>query len=487
MNIVWFKKDLRVIDHEALAEALSAGNCVALFIFEPEWFQSPEFDQIHLNFAIESLKALKIELQKLGVPLIFKHGSAVSVFQEIFSQHQFRKIFSHEETGLMWTYERDLKVKAWAQEKSISWFEFKQFAVVRGLKNRDLWLPRRQQFLRRNVFQPRSQSLVISPWNSGEDLLESFSKSQPARQCQKGGLDQATRVLETFLNSRGERYFQAISSPQKAFEGCSRLSPYLTWGNISLREVLKKVETKRREIKNSPNSGAWNLSLRHFESRLAWHCHFIQKLESEPEIEFENFNREFDGMRESEFNQSHFQAWCRGETGFPMIDACMRALKQHGWINFRMRAMLMSFATYQLWLHWKKPAEYLARNFVDFEPGIHYSQAQMQSGVTGINSIRIYSPRKQALDQDPTGEFIRKYIPELGDVPLVDLAEPHKMPPLLRAECSLKLGESYPHPIVDPEQSYKNAKQKIFDWKKQSRVQAASKAVFERHGSRKSL
>jgi deoxyribodipyrimidine photo-lyase len=166
-----------------------------------------------------------------------------------------------------------------------------------------------------------------------------------------------------------------------------------------------------------------------------------------------------------------------------MIDACMRALHQHGWINFRMRAMLMSFSSYQLWLHWKKPAVFLARHFLDFEPGIHYSQAQMQSGVTGINTIRIYSPAKQQVDQDPQGKFIRDHLPELSFIPDADLAEPHKMPPLLQISSGFRIGIDYPEPIVDPVASYQTAKQRIFEWKARDATQKAAKKVVAKHTS----
>ena len=98
----------------------------------------------------------------------------------------------------------------------------------------------------------------------------------------------------------------------------------------------------------------------------------------------------------------------------------MRALRHHGWINFRMRAMLMSVASYQLWLPWRQSGEALARLFVDYEPGIHWNQCQMQSGTSGINTVRIYNPIKQGLDHDPEGRFIRQWLPELRDVPSLE-------------------------------------------------------------------
>ena len=159
-----------------------------------------------------------------------------------------------------------------------------------------------------------------------------------------------------------------------------------------------------------------------FGSRLHWHCHFIQKLESEPAIEFHDFHPFMRGIRP--MDSERFQAWTEGRTGVPFVDACMRALLAHGWINFRMRAMLMSFASYHLWLPWRESGLHLARQFVDYEPGIHWSQCQMQSGSTAINTIRIYNPVKQGQDHDPNGCFIREWCPELASLPDVYLHEP---------------------------------------------------------------
>jgi deoxyribodipyrimidine photo-lyase len=256
---------------------------------------------------------------------------------------------------------------------------------------------------------------------------------------------------------------------------------------LSLSQIQKSIVEKRIDLDLFPYdvSKNWNRSLNAFESRLWWHCHFIQKLESEPELEFENVNRAFDGMREDNLNMSFLKAWEKGETGYPIIDACMRALSEKGWINFRMRAMLVSFASYQLWIHWREISHHLAKLFVDFEPGIHFSQLQMQSGVTGINSIRIYSPIKQTEDQDPSGEFIKTYCPELKDLDAKFLAAPWEAPPMILKMADVNLGENYPMPVVDHKEAYKNAKDTIFKWRKKSEVIEEAKRVYQKHGSRK--
>ena len=227
-------------------------------------------------------------------------------------------------------------------------------------------------------------------------------------------------------------------------------------------------------------------ALRGFAGRLRWHCHFMQKLEDEPNIEFSNFAHVCDGLRENDFNDAHFAAWCEGRTGYPMVDACMRSMIATGWLNFRMRAMLVSFASYHLWLHWREPGLFLARQFLDFEPGIHWSQMQMQSGTTGINTLRMYSPTKQAQDQDPEGVFIRRWVPELARVPLPYLAEPWKMDISVQRMSGCLIGVSYPAPIVDDKAAVKVAKDRMYGLRLSEQARQEAEKVLERHGSRKS-
>ena len=312
--------------------------------------------------------------------------------------------------------------------------------------------------------------------------LASLGLARHGKSLQASGEKAARSTLRSFLMERGFGYRQALSSPLTAESGCSRLSPHLAFGTLSMRAVHQATEVA---ISDSLDR-ALAYSLRGFSGRLRWHCHFMQKLEDQPDIEFHNFARVCDGLRENDFRDDHFAAWCEGRTGYPMVDACMRSLIATGWLNFRMRAMLVSFASYHLWLHWRPTGLFLARQFLDFEPGIHWSQLQMQSGTTGINTLRMYSPTKQARDHDPQGLFIRRWVPELAKVPLPYLAEPWKMDVSVQHMAGCMMGLHYPKPIVDDKLAIQAAKDRMYGLRQTQEARQEADVVQARHGSRKS-
>ena len=453
-TLVWFKRDLRLRDHAPLAAA-GQGPAAALFVIEPAWLQSPECDAQHVAFTLACLAELRAALAARGLPLLVRVGEVRAVFDALRREFTFTHLLSHEETGTGWSYTRDKAVAAWCRERGVVWHEWPQTGVVRRLVSRSGWAARWATRMNApEVPVPAAFAGVTLPL---DDLPTLASLGlRPSRPLPAAGETAAWQVLDSFLQGRGRDYRRALSSPLTAADGCSRLSAHLAFGTVSMRCVHQATEGRIAATEDRQLAYA----LRGFSGRLRWHCHFMQKLEDEPGIEFHNFARVCDGLREDSFDQQRFEAWCAGHTGFPMVDACMRSLLATGWLNFRMRAMLVSFAAYHLWLHWREPGLFLARQFLDFEPGIHWSQMQMQSGTTGINTLRIYSPRKQAADHDPTGAFVRRWVPELGT-------------------------DAYPPPIVDEPAALKFAKDTLYGLRGSAAARAEADAVQHKHGSRK--
>ena len=395
MNIIWFKRDLRIWDNEAFTNACEKGPIIPIYIIEPELWLQNDLSYRHYQFLMECLDDLRADIQKLGQDLIVRTGDALEIFREINEECGISELWSHQETWNYWTFTRDKKIRKWLELKNIKWNEPAQNGVVRGLKNRDGWSKIWYNKMKIDKSLPPKKleqinlksEIIPTPKDIGFDNSYSFD-------IQKGGRKSGQKLLDSFLKIRGKNYSKEMSSPLTAFDSCSRLSAHLSFGTLSIKEVFQATEIRKSELKELPKEKKGNRikSLNTFSGRLRWHCHFIQKLEDQPEIEFKNMHSSYDILRSDNFNIDFFEKWKTGNTGFPMVDACMRSLITTGWLNFRMRAMLMSFASYHLWLPWQITSRYLATLFTDYEPGIHYSQSQMQSGTTGINAIRIYNP-----------------------------------------------------------------------------------------------
>jgi deoxyribodipyrimidine photo-lyase len=248
-----------------------------------------------------------------------------------------------------------------------------------------------------------------------------------------------------------------------------------------MREVVQQTRAHLASL--PPQASRHRAGLTAFVSRLYWHCHFIQKLESEPAIEWRNMHRGYDGLREQDVDLTYLEALQEARTGWPMVDACVTMLRETGWLNFRMRAMLVSVAAYPLWLHWRPVGEWLATQFLDYEPGIHWSQLQMQSGTTGINTTRVYNPIKQAQDHDPHGVFVRRWLPYMRQVPDAWLFEPWLMPAHDATHASAY--SDIPQPLLDLAAATRTAKQRLHERRQDADVKAGKSAVVEKHASRK--
>ena len=479
MQIVWFKRDLRIFDNEAFKKACDIGPIIPLYIFEEDLWKNSPMSMKHYTFLKQSLNDLNNDLEKLGQTLIIEKNNSIEVFKKYKEKYNIKTVWSHQETWNYWVKQRNDKLSKWFRSNNIKWIEVVQNGVIRDLKSREGWARKWHIRMNKNLFSsvPKLDRTCNKVYKI-PSFKELGLKEEKNTNFILGGRKEGLKLLKTFLHERGENYSTEMSSPSTAIVSCSKLSAHISYGNLSIKEIFQSANKRIEFLKSNSliENKSWIRSIRSFIKRLHWHCHFIQKLEDDYTIEFKNMHSLYDGLREKEFNDKLFLAWKNGVTGFPFLDACMRSLKANGWINFRMRAMLISFASYHLWLHWKDTADFLASLFIDYEPGIHYSQSQMQSGTTGINSIRIYNPIKQGKDHDPKGEFIKKWIPELSNVPDNEIHTPWL------SKVKLK---GYPAPLVDEKIARNEAAKKIYGIRKSKKFKEQSKNIYIKHGSRK--
>ena len=410
IDVVWLKRDVRLTDHGPLSTiSQSTSPFVVLYLYEPDQLLLQTVHGSHIRFYNEGLRELDDKLSGVMRPgpaseigaqardlraITACYSNAVETLMALHRIRPIGRLLAHEETGHFASYQRDRRVRRWCKDNGVRCIELNQSGVTRRLKDRDDFSAKLNDFLGKAQYTTPDpdrirQRLLTStdlnlPKSCGilnpEDISEIPEEHRADRKDrQKGGETEALAILHSFLSRRAQSYQKGISSPNTSWSSCSRLSPYLAWGQISVRHVVQATKQRQAEIKGQVISGEWGRSLGAFLSRMHWRSHFMQKLEDEPLIEKRAMHPAYNHLRrqEGDWNQQYFEAWVEGRTGFPFVDACMRCLIHCGWINFRMRAMVVSFAAYNLWLDWRRFDAPLARLFLDFEPGKkHLSEAQ---------------------------------------------------------------------------------------------------------------
>ncbi len=441
INIIWLKRDLRLNDNEAITNARkSKKKILFLYVFEKILINNPHYSERHWNFIKESIRDLNKNLHKYNTKVLAITSDITAVFNQLSNKYKINSVFSHQETGLLVTYNRDKEFKRYCRNNEINWVENTNNGVLRGLLNDDNWLEKWENYMLfpQHFFSTKDTNFTtiheidkLSPYFNITNLETKENKT-----FQKGGTTSGWNYADIFFKLQ-QTAINNISNT-KAPQHFSRLSPYISWGNISIREIFQRAI---KEKENTEDKRLLNL----FLSRIRWQAEFIQQFEMESTMENASIEKGYQKLKKN-ISDEYIKAWKEGKTGFPIIDASMKCLNKTGYLNVRKRSMVVSFFSNALWQPWQAATHHLSQMFLDFEPGIHFSQLQIQAKTSKQIT---YSTIKNNAGHDADIRFIIKWLPELANLSVRFVQEPYLMTSLDQQLNKFILGKDYPLPIVE--------------------------------------
>ncbi|MFN6568174.1 FAD-binding domain-containing protein [Dendronalium sp. ChiSLP03b] len=486
MHLVWFRRDLRLTDNEIVTLATADGAAVLpLFIIDPWFYTWADVGTARVRFLFESLENLDSNLRKLGSRLYLFEGNSTDILQELTRQLMHSgykpKLWFNRDVQVEYGISRDKHVIDFYKELKLDYHVgLNNFLQLK--EKRHEWFEQYYSYQRQPQYQkPQTfntpQLTLQLPQLTFEELQQKYYSFWAVDKVYfLGGETQAISTLDSFLKSRYQGYHWKLSRPMLAQLGAtSHLSPYLTFGTISVRSVYQSTKARAEELKSQPKA---EFSLKAFRDRLRWHDSFTQRLYFYPEIAYKNRYPEFDSLYIPEAlspaKQELYQAWQEGMTGFPLVDASMRQLKTMGWMNFRMRAMCATFLTINCGISWHHGAKHYMNYLVDGDLAIDNWQWQMQAGVTNplSDTFRIYNPNKNISEKDSDGSFIYHWIPSL---------QGYSLPEIITEKYINN--SSYPQPILDWSKTRKVNGKIVSDLRKKTKQRLLTQGGDEYEGA----
>lgn len=437
--IHWFRRDLRVSDNVALSEAAKrAATVIPVFIFEDAFRTGPDVGAARLAFLLQSVESLRKNLAELGHPLVVRCGKSEGILPALCKEVGAQAVFANKRYE-PYTKRRDERL-AGALLASGFGFELFKDAVVweeteilnQSGKPYTVFTPYSKAWKAKLIPPPRPRLKTSNLQHSTSNIQCDPLPATPdevgyplTQTIPAGGERAALELLRKFM--AGPVYAYGTNRNLPAIDGGSNLSPHLRAGTIGIRTVL--AELKKARKKATPTHAA---SCDVYLNELIWREFYAQVLHNFPHVTKGAFRPEYDKLKWSD-NQDHFQAWCAGKTGYPIVDAAMRCLNATGTMHNRLRMIVAMFLTKDLLIHWQWGERYFMKQLVDGDMAANNGGWQWSAG-TGTDAapyFRIFNPVSQAEKFDAGGKFVRRWIPELKDFPDDLIHQPWENPLLL--------------------------------------------------------